>query len=161
MHKRKAVSIVLAVVMLIFCFPVQTAMAEESGRTGHIVNCVSAVNVRSGPGTGYVKIGTAQKDAVYNILGETGSWYKILFNGRTGYVSASYFKVDSVALSADQAVSSQTGKIVNCASWVNVRSGPGTGYSKLGTAPKNAVYDVLAINGSWIKLSYNGAAGYV
>lgn len=38
--------------------------------------------------------------------------------------------------------------VVNCSYRVNVCSGPGTGYSITGKAPKGAVYDVTGKSGS-------------
>ena len=42
--------------------------------------------VRSGSATGAEKIGTALPGEQYEMLGHTGSWYKIDFKGKTGYV---------------------------------------------------------------------------
>ena len=53
-------------------------------QTGTVVNCTSGVNVRSGPGTSYSIIGTAPKGATYTVTGQSGSWYKINFGGKTG-----------------------------------------------------------------------------
>jgi len=63
--------------------------------TGTVVNCTTGVNVRSGPGTSYVVIGSAPKGTTYAVLGQSGSWYKIGFNGTTAYISASYFSVSN------------------------------------------------------------------
>ena len=161
MSKRKLnFAVFIAVVMLLSCIPGQIAMAQDAASTGHVVNCVNAVNVRSGPGTSYAIVGAAPKNAVYSILGQTGAWYKISFNGGTGYISASYFSVDSAVMAA-QTASGSIGTIVNCTNGVNVRSGPGTGYSILGTAPKSAVYSVLGTSGSWVKISFGAKTGYV
>ena len=42
--------------------------------------------VRSGSASGAEKIGTALPGEQYEMLGHTGSWYKIDFKGKTGYV---------------------------------------------------------------------------
>lgn len=60
---------------------------------GKVVNCNYRVNVRSGPGTRYSKIGTAPKDSRYVVTGKSGSWYKIIFNGRIGYIYKKYLSV--------------------------------------------------------------------
>lgn len=161
LNKRKALLSILIVAVLIgSLFPSQLALAEESGSMGRIVNVVTNVNVRSGPGTGYSKIGAALKDAVYPILGKSGLWYKISFNGTAGYVHADYVQVETQAQAPDQPSSSvQTGTVVG--SGVNIRSGPGTGYSKLGVAPKGAMYPILGKSGVWYKISYNGTDGYI
>lgn len=78
------------------------------------------------------------------------------------YIASSYIALSNPASPAPTPkVSAQTGKIVNCTSYVNVRSGPGSSYSKLGTAPKGAVYTVTGSSGSYIKIDYKDRAGYV
>jgi hypothetical protein len=62
-------------------------------QVGTVVNCNYAVNVRSGPSTSYSIIGTAPKGATYPVITKTGSWYKILYKGRTGYIYYTYLRV--------------------------------------------------------------------
>ena len=44
---------------------------------------------------------------------------------------------------------------------INVRSGPGTGYDKLGTVAANSLVDVIGISADWYAVSYNGGTGYI
>ncbi len=126
-------------------------------RKGTVVNCTTGVNVRSGPGTSYAVIGSAKKGAVYTVTGQSGSWYKIDYSGKTGYISATYLSVSGTA----NPPATQTGKVVNCTTSVNVRSGPGTGYAIMGSAKKGATYTVTGQSGSWYKIDYNGKTGYI
>lgn len=48
------------------------------------------LNLRSGPGTGYRVVDTMPAGAYVNVLGCTGSWCRVNFQGRTGYASANY-----------------------------------------------------------------------
>lgn len=50
----------------------------------------SSLNVRSGPGTGYDKLFSLNDGAVVTITGISSGWYKISYNGKTGYVSSDY-----------------------------------------------------------------------
>lgn len=55
-----------------------------------------SLNVRSGAGTSYSKIASLYKGEVVIILGTSGSWSKILFDGtKTGYVSSQYLSTSS------------------------------------------------------------------
>jgi chitinase len=130
---------------------------------GKVVNCSSSVNVRGGPGTKYKKIGKAPKGAVYNVILRTGSWYQIEFEGKTGYIHNKYLSVSASGDPAPPAppAGAQTGTVVNCKKNVNVRSGPGTGYKKLGSAPKGAVYPVTGKSGSWYAILFGGRAAYI
>ena len=156
-YKRKVLALFLAAVFILAIFP-HNALAADTAQC-RIVNCVTGVNVRTGPGASYSKLGVAPKNAVYNILGKSGSWYKINYQGLAGYVSSTY--VSLVAAASTTSATNQIGKIVNCTSGVNVRSGPGSGYTKLGIAPKGASYPILGKSGSYYIILFNGTNGYV
>lgn len=65
-----------------------------SGSKGTIVNASGGLNIRSGPGTSYDKVASAQNGAEVTILGEENGWYKIKYNNTdTGYVSKDYVSV--------------------------------------------------------------------
>ncbi len=158
MYVRKVFILFLAAVFILAILP-HNALAADPAQ-GRIVNCVTGVNVRTGPGSGYSKLGLAPKGAIYTILGKSGSWYKIDYQGSIGYVSSSYVSLVN-AVPTNSATSTQTGKIANCTSGVNVRSGPGSGYAKLGIAPKGSLYPILGKSGSYYIIPFNGTKGYV
>ncbi|MGM9554709.1 MAG: SH3 domain-containing protein, partial [Faecousia sp.] len=49
----------------------------------------SALNVRSGPGEDYERIGGLTKDETVSIVKQVGDWYRILYDDGVGYVLAS------------------------------------------------------------------------
>ena len=71
-----------------------------TGRRGTVVRAADGLNVRSGPGTNYDKIGKLSNGTVVDVLEATGNgWYKISFtnaNGAAteGYVSGDYLSVN-------------------------------------------------------------------
>ena len=136
--------------------------------TGHIatiVNCNHSVNVRSGAGTNYSKIGTAPKNQQYACLGVSsdGNWYQIQYTAtQKGYVHKNYIELSTGSASQPDEPTGQTATIVNCNEWVNVRAGAGTNTKKLGTAPKGAKYAYLGTSGNWIKVQYTSSqVGYI
>jgi len=60
-----------------------------------VISASSGLNIRSGPGSNYEKIASADNGAEVTILEDTGTgWYKIDYgNGKVGYVSSDYVKV--------------------------------------------------------------------
>ena len=48
------------------------------------------MNIRSGPGTGYSKLGLLTNGQSLTCTGQSGDWYQVSYNGQTGYVSAAY-----------------------------------------------------------------------
>ncbi len=158
---RRMLAILFVLVFIFVFFFSATNVYAVSNQMGTIVNCSSFVNVRSGPGTGYSMLGIASKGAQYSVLGQVGSWYNINYNGKDAYVYSRYVSVSSELQKNFQTESLKTGTIVNCKSYVNVRSGPGTGYAKVGKAPRGSVYSVTGQSGSWYQISINGMTAYV
>lgn len=54
---------------------------------------VTALNVRTGPGTNYNKIGQLRKSAAVNITGQAEGWYQIRYQNKPAYVSGEYIKI--------------------------------------------------------------------
>ena len=50
----------------------------------------STLNMRSGPGTSYDRVATLNDGTVVDIVGIDNGWYKVTYNGATGYVSSDY-----------------------------------------------------------------------
>ena len=50
----------------------------------------STLNMRSGPGTSYDRVATLSDGTVVDIVGIDNGWYKVTYNGTTGYVSSDY-----------------------------------------------------------------------
>ena len=68
-------------------------------RRGTVVNAADGLNIRSGPGVNYDKIGKLANGTTVDVLEEVSGWYKISFvnaNGTTGegYVSGDYLSVN-------------------------------------------------------------------
>ena len=51
------------------------------------------VRLRSGAGTEFSVLGTAEKNTRYAVLGKTGEWYKTYYRGKVAYLHASYAAV--------------------------------------------------------------------
>ncbi|WP_161515556.1 SH3 domain-containing protein [Priestia megaterium] len=116
----------------------------------------SKLNVRSGAGTNYGIIGSVVKDQMLSVVSKSGSWYKINYNGRTGYVSSDY-----VQASGTTTPPSESTTYTVTASTLNVRSGAGTSYASIGSVTKGQKLSVVSKSGSWYKINYNGRTGYV
>ncbi|MBQ7288899.1 MAG: SpoIID/LytB domain-containing protein [Clostridia bacterium] len=148
------------------------ASSTASTVTGPYVTVESNnVNVRSGAGTGYGKLGKASTTATYAYLGAAkdnngADWYKIQYTAATvGYVSAEYATrhnyTESSSSSASSTVTSSTPSnlvVTVLSNGVNVRSGAGTNYSKLGQVNLGQVFTYLSektVSGlAWYSFQY-------
>lgn len=62
------------------------------------------VNLRSGAGTSYSVVGSAEKGTSYAIIGKTGNWYKTYYRGKAAYFYAEYAAVFSIEESKNEEV---------------------------------------------------------
>ena len=137
-------------------------ITDESGeptgdRTGKIVNCKTRVNVREKATKDSASLGKAKKGETFKVIGSSGNWIKIEFNGKEGYVFKTYIRVSA----QEEPVEGRTGKIDNCTKEVNVRAKATKNSKLLGKAQKGDLYAVLGKSGNWIKIDFNGKTGYV
>ncbi len=68
----------------------------------------SAVNMRAGPSTSYASLQVLSAGTSVTITGYCGSWYRISYNGSTGYVYISYVTTDTSSSTASSLSSSST-----------------------------------------------------
>lgn len=68
--------------------------------------CVTGagVNIRSGAGSGYSSLGTAEQGTLYALCGKSGDWYKTYYKNKVAYISSRYCTVVDMNKSADEDV---------------------------------------------------------
>lgn len=121
------------------------------------------LNMRSGAGTGYSILLTIPKGTSLKVESISGTWAKVSYSGRTGYVSTAYL----VSSSAPAPAPAPVPEVPTAEDWrsttanLNMRSGAGTGYSILTTIPKGTSLRIESLSGTWAKVSYSGRTGYV
>ncbi|MDS0526633.1 SH3 domain-containing protein [Clostridium sp. SHJSY1] len=116
----------------------------------------SSLNFRSGPSTDSGIIGSLPHGASVKILGQSGDWYNVEYNGLSGYVRGDYL-IQGTASGA----TSGTVKLQDISSSVNIRSGASTDTSVVGSLTHGTVVQILGTEGNWYRISYNGVVGYV
>lgn len=69
------------------------------------IRCTSNnVNIRSGAGTSYSILGSAEKGTMYAVIEKTGNWYKTYYRNKIAYINASYAAVVSLEKTKDDDV---------------------------------------------------------
>ena len=129
-----------------------TGMNISFADTEYKVITANDVNFRSGPSTSYSVIGKFNKGDKVEYLGESGSWIKVKYSDKTGYVYEEYVGEDTS--------NTTTIKYVNATS-LNVRSGPSTSYSVIGKLSNGTKVEVISTSNGWSKIKYDGGTGYV
>ncbi|MDF2723905.1 MAG: hypothetical protein K0Q59_3580 [Paenibacillus sp.] len=115
-----------------------------------------SVNFRSAPSTNSTVYSLIKAGSSFEILEKVNSyWYKISYNGQTGYVSTDY----AHATGSSGSSSGSTGVVERS---VNFRSAPSTSSTVYQLISTGATFQVLEkVNSAWYKISYNGRTGYV
>ena len=135
---------------------------STTGTTKYVSASVG-LNVRSGAGTSYSKLGKLEYKEKVTVLSTSNGWSKINYNGKTGYVDSSYLQNTVPGSTNGNTNNETTGttKYVSTSVGLNVRSGAGTSYSKLGKLEYKEKVTVLSTSNGWSKINYNGKTGYV
>ena len=122
----------------------------------------TALNMREGKSTSYKILTTLPKGTTVTVLNkESNGWYKVQYNGKTGYVSGSYLTVTTQTINTDTSTST-TKQIGTTTANLNMRSSASTKGKILTTLPKGTKVDVLnKESNGWYKIQYNGKTGYV
>ena len=114
----------------------------------------TALNLRSEPDMSGTVLSCLPRGTVVLVTGQENGWYKIWYRGESGYMSKDYLSFETTAQSS-------FGTGVVDGSYVNVRSGPGTGYSSLGQVNDGAELPVTGVSGAWLRVSYKDADAYI
>lgn len=120
------------------------------------------VNVRTGPGTKYKKIGELATGEQVRLIGTSGKWSEVVYRGQVAYVFTKYLTAYAPTGSASAGSSNLPATTVRYVTTnLNLRSGPGTKYSVLATIRKGGAVTCLSTSGNWTKVTCAGYTGYV
>lgn len=139
--------------MSISVTPKSTDSSSKTTYTG-VINGTD-VRMRKGPSTSYSIVGTYDKGTKMTITGSQKGWYKVSYNGKTGYVSSDYMR-----LTPKTAYSSAKNGVV-CDTGARLRMGPSTSFATLTTFSNGTKGKISGIYGDWYEVTVNGKYGYM
>lgn len=138
--------------------------STSGGSAGRVSGTGGAgVNVRSGAGTRYGRIGGLAEGASVTIVGQSGGWYQIKYGSGTGWVCGDYVKKTSGGSSGGSSSGgTSTGKVSGTGgAGLNVRSGAGTGYGRIGGLGEGASVTIVGQSNGWYQIKYGSGTGWV
>ncbi len=139
--------------------------AHAAGKTAVVTG--SGVNVRSGPGTNYSKVGAVYKGEKYVILKQKNGWHNLrLSSGSSGWVKGIYLRITeskSSSTSSQSGAAAKSNKIaVIRKDNINIRNGPGEGYGKVTKVNKGQQFAIIKESRGWYNISLpKGKSGWV
>ena len=147
--------IIASAMMASVALPLMNASHVDAATDMRTVTA-SSLNFRTGPSTSHSIINVLMNGQKVEYISTSGSWLKVKYNGVTGYVHGDY-----VSKGTTDNSTTGTTKYVSASVGLNVRSGAGTSYSKLGKLEYKEKVTVLSTSNGWSKINYNGKTGYV
>lgn len=156
---KKTIGIILCLLLITWSFPV-TASTKEV-----IVN-ENYLNLRSGPGTNYDKLGQVHQNEQYPIVGQEGDWVEIQLDGYTAWISTDYVTIQED--SSEQQVKNvgldhsvdQTSITIPFEK-THIRNGPSTDDEIIYFAEKGETLSVIGKTDNWLKVKNDTMEGYV
>lgn len=152
---KKRISLLWAAIALmgILVRPVPAAAATLSSKAGAVTIASTYLNVRSGASMSASVVATLKRGSYIALLSKSGSWWQVEYGkGRYGYCHADYI---TIVQGSPVTVATQTGSL-------NIRSGPGTSYSKTASLAKGETVLLLTTSGGWSRILYHGTnTGYL
>jgi len=136
---------------------------------GQIISTTDNLNVRSSASTSSSVVGQIHNGDKLYTYGLQNGWYKVAFEGRYAYVSATYAKMAGESGGTNDTPNnnndSNTGVTSNLigratVNNLNIRSGPSASTKTIGTLNRGEEVAVLSINGFWAKIVYKGQEAY-
>ena len=142
---------------------------------GEVINANTGLRVRSGASTSSSVLGYIYTGEKVDIIGESGNWYKINYNGKEGYSSKDYIKkvTDSTPNNdtnnntnnnnnnGESQVTSKKGEVVGADVGLRIRSEASTSSSVLGYIYTGEKVEITGESGNWYKINYKGNVGFV
>ncbi len=118
------------------------------------VKVSTVLNVRTGP-WGRI-IGKLKNNSKVTIVGKSGNWLKISYNGRVAFIHKDYV---STKARASNPSSSSFSAYVNVPTSLNVRTEP---WGKIiGSLKNNDKVTVVGKSGDWYKVKFNGRTSFI
>jgi uncharacterized protein YraI len=130
------------------------------------------LNVRSAPSTGDSIIGqlTCGQKVIADAKTADGAWYRINYNGRSGFIYAQFAVAGGTCATANASAAPAASapaaggtNITVTSEVLNVRSAPSLSGSILGRLKRGDVVSATArtTDGKWLEIVYNNGKGYV
>ncbi|MDI6918626.1 SH3 domain-containing protein [Clostridium botulinum] len=124
----------------------------------------SSLNLRDNPSLSSKILGGLSHGSSVDILGKTGSWYKIKYGSKIGYVSSQFITTSNSSDSSGSSVTNQrfgTVYLSNKYSTLNVRKNAGTNSSVISSLAYGSKVEILSSSGEWYKINFKNTTGYV
>ncbi|AXI10746.1 SH3 domain-containing protein [Oceanobacillus sp. 143] len=162
MNFLRSFSISIGFLLFLLLLIPNVGQAQE-GRTYEVSSAV--LNVRGEPSNNSEIIGLLSKGNNVMVFQEKYGWVQTYYGGQVGWIAKHHLIPLTNTHTADRNVSenqSSSNNVTVTATSVNIRSGPSTSYSIIGSTYSGDTYPLVATDGDWHQVSLaNGSRGWI
>lgn len=134
----------------------ETTTSEPTEPVTIYAKASTTVNVRSSDSEKADKLGKAKSGLKMEVLEQReNGWSKVIYEGKEGFIKSEFL---TIVESTDNV--EVIGKI-KAKTNINIREKAGTDSESLGILTGGDAADLVAVEGEWCKIKYNGKIGYV
>jgi cell wall-associated NlpC family hydrolase len=117
----------------------------------------ASLNLRDGPGMAYVKLDSIAGGTALDLITRFDNWFEVrLPGGKAGWVTGEFLQIAPGVIERLEVLASapdpNPALVATADATVNLRSGPGTAYPKLGSVGGGARLDLLGRHKDWLKV---------
>lgn len=154
MKSEKILKYTLVALIALLLILSSSATPARADSEGAATITASALNMRSEASTSASIVTCLPRGTVVLVTGSGDGWYQVSYRGNQGYMSADYLDFSATADAAfgDGTVTGDA---------VNIRSGPSTDNSIIGSRSKGDTLTVTGVSDNWYKVSLGGSEGYI
>jgi uncharacterized protein YgiM (DUF1202 family) len=139
---------------------IRTAVSADGGNSFRVSN--EFVNVRSNPSVGAATVSRLNRgDAVEVMEFVNARWAKVKVGGGIGYVSTDYIAKLTTDEKLPEEKKQYEGQYFVNFGFVNLRKDKTSSSEKLAEIPGQTILKPIAVEGDWMKVSFDGKEGYV
>jgi len=150
---KRILLLILSVIILLGCFlpPLPAQAATAASKAGAVTTNSTYLNVRAAASTNAAAVATLRKGSYITLLSRSGAWWRVEYGkGLYGYCHSDYITIVQGSPATVEATA------------LNVRTGPGTSYSRVATLYGGETVLLLTSSGGWSRVLYHGTkTGYV
>ncbi|MBM7691242.1 N-acetylmuramoyl-L-alanine amidase [Peribacillus deserti] len=115
----------------------------------------TSLNIRSNPDIHSEVVGSIPNRTQISVTEEQHGWVKVTYNGKSGWI-ASQFIYQTEGQETKHVRKSTSHNVTVKETGVRLRTGPGTGYSVVGTAEAGKAYQELNRTNGWVQIQLTG-----
>lgn len=144
--------------------PAPVSSVQSYSATGTVTTKSTSLNMRKSASANAAVVATIPKGTKISITGKIGSWYRVSYNKKIGFVSKAYVTIYTAPKPAPKPV---VGPVTNYSNFGYMKKK--SSYFKtqsnksgvVGSLNKDALVKITGTSGSWYRINVNNKIGYV